>query len=142
MRLTANINVLSRELIGAAIEVHRELGPTLLESTYSRCLQRELTDRKLHFERERTVPLVYKGEDLHASYRIDLVVEGLIVVELKSVEHVLPVHKYQVLTYLRVSDYPLGLLMNFNVAKLTDGITRLVNPRRRAYLGDAINLRE
>lgn len=142
MRLTSNINVLSREIIGAGIEVHRELGPALLETSYSHCLQRELTARNLRFERERAIPLVYKGERLDGGYRVDLVVEGLIVVELKSVEHVLPVHKYQVLTYLRLLECPLGLLINFNVAKLVDGVTRLVNPRRRAFPGDAINIRE
>jgi len=140
MGTTSDINVLTRDIIGAHIEVHRELGPKLLESIYATCVHRELTARGLHFERERAIPIVYKGDSLPSCYRIDLIVEGLIIVELKAVDHVLPVHQAQVLTYLRLTDCPLGLLINFNVAKLTDGVKRFVNPGRRQFLGSDIDL--
>ena len=140
MRATANINVLTREIIGAHIEVHRELGPKLLESIYATCVHRELNARGLHVERQRSIPIVYKGDTLPSFYRIDLIVEGLIVVELKAVDHVLPVYEAQVLTYLRLTDCPLGLLINFNVAKLTDGVKRFVNPGRRRFIGSEIDL--
>ena len=140
MGTTSDINVLTRDIIGAHIEVHRELGPKLLESIYATCVHRELTSRGLHFERERAIPIVYKGDTLPSGYRIDLIVEGLIIVELKAVDHVLPVHQAQVLTYLRLTDCPLGLLINFNVAKLTDGVKRFVNPGRRQFLGSEIDL--
>lgn len=141
MRVTSNINVLTREIIGAHIEVHRELGPRLLESIYATCVHRELRARNLNFERERSIPILYKGDTLQSYYRIDLIIEGLIVVELKAVDHVLPVHEAQVLTYLRLTDCPLGLLINFNVAKLTDGVKRFVNPARRQFIGSEIDLR-
>ena len=141
MRATSNINILTREIIGAHIEVHRELGPKLLESIYAPCVHRELTARGLHVERERSMPIVYKGDSLPSFYRIDFIIGGLIVVELKAVDHVLPVHEAQVLTYLRLTDCPLGLLINFNVAKLTDGVKRFINPARRQFIGSEIDLR-
>ena len=141
MHVTSNINVLTREIIGAHIDVHRELGPRLLESVYATCVHRELEARGLRFERERAIPIVYKGDTLQSYYRVDLIVEGLIVVELKAVDHVLPVHQAQVLTYLRLTDCPLGLLINFNVAKLTDGVKRFVNPGRRQFIGGEIDFK-
>src|SRR3954470_13345147 len=140
MRATSNINVLTREIIGAHIDVHRELGPRLLESIYASCVHRELNARGLHFEHHRSIPVVYKGDTLQSFYRIDLIVEGLIVVELKAADHVLPVHEAQVLTYLKLTGCPLGLLINFNVAKLTDGVKRFVNPGRRQFIGSDIEL--
>jgi GxxExxY protein len=140
MRVTSNINVLTREIIGAHIEVHRELGSRLLESVYATCVHRELKARGLHFECERPMPIVYKGDTLQSFYRIDLVVEGLVVVELKAVDHLLPVHEAQVLTYLKLTGCPLGLLINFNVAKLTEGVKRLINPGRRQFTGSEIDI--
>ena len=123
-------NALTGEIIGAAIEVHRVIGPGVLESTYIPCLQHELAVRKLRFVTGRTVPISYKGIRLDSHYRIDLLVEDVVVVELKAVERLMPVHQAQVLTYLAVTGCPVGLLINFNVAVLKDGVRRLVNPRR------------
>lgn len=122
-------NELTSEVIAAAIEVHRALGPGLLESVYLECLRFELTRRKLRFATQVTIPIAYKGLELGAGYRVDLIVEDRLIVEAKSVEHVIPVHKAQVLTYLRLTACPVGLLINFNVPKLVDGVFRLVNPR-------------
>ena len=122
-------NDVCREIIGAGIEVHRELGPGLLESTYAKCLRRELQARHLQFVSQRLLPVVYKNEPLDETYRIDLLVEDLVIVELKSVDRLLPLHSSQVLTYLHLTGCPAGLLMNFNVPKLTDGIKRLLNTR-------------
>jgi GxxExxY protein len=129
MTADASFNHITGEIIGAAIEVHRVLGPGLLESTYMPCLEYELGARKLRFVTGRTVPIVYKGIALNTAYRIDLLVEDIVIVELKSVERVLPVHQAQVLTYLHLTGCPLGLLINFNVAKLVDGVSRLINTR-------------
>lgn len=120
------INRLSEKIIGAAMEVHRALGPGLLESVYEEALCHELGLRGLSFARQVPVPLRYKGIDLTTNLRLDLIVEGDIVVELKSVEEFLPIHDAQVLTYLRPSGIWLGLLVNFNVPVLRDGIKRLV----------------
>lgn len=122
-------NDVSREIIGAAIEVHRHLGPGLLESTYMLCLLHELQVRRLEYVAQRLVPVRYKSLPLDANYRVDLMVENLVIVELKSVERLLPVHDSQVLTYLHLTNCPAGLLINFNVPKLTDGIKRLLNTR-------------
>ena len=116
----------SGQVIGCAIEVHRLLGPGLLESAYEECLSYELRVAGLHIERQVAVPVTYKGVNLDATYRLDLVVERTLLVELKAVEAVLPVHKAQVLTYLRLSGLRTGLLMNFCAARLRDGVTRLV----------------
>jgi GxxExxY protein len=132
MLIDAAFNELTHNIIGAAIEVHRHLGPGLLESIYLPCLQFELSGRKIRFETQRTTPIVYKGFQVGAAYRIDLVIEGLIVVELKSVERIAPVHEAQLLTYLWLTNSPIGLLINFNVAKLTDGVKRILNAR---YVG-------
>jgi GxxExxY protein len=129
MLADASFNDITSEIIGAAIEVHRHLGPGLLESTYVPCLQFELSARKLRFLTGQAVPITYKGLALNTTYRIDLLVEDVVIVELKSVEHVLPVHQCQVLTYMSVTGCPAGLLINFNVAKLVDGVKRLINPR-------------
>jgi len=122
-------NDVLREIIGAAIEVHRHLGPGLLESTYMLCLLHELQVRRLEFVAQRLVPVRYKSLSLDANHRVDLIVENLVIVELKSVERLLPVHDSQVLTYLHLTNCPAGLLINFNVPKLTDGIKRLLNTR-------------
>jgi len=118
---------LTHEIIGAAIEVHRTLGPGLLESAYEECLARELTLRRIPFERQKPLPLVYKDVKLDCGYRIDLLVGSRVVVELKAVEALAPVHDAVVLTYLRLSDCRIGLLINFHTAVLKDGIRRLVN---------------
>ena len=128
MQIDARCNFITSEIIGAAIEIHRALGPGLLESPYASCLKYELCQRPLRFASEVTVPLTYKGKELGACYRVDLIVENLVVVEVKAVETVLPVHKAQVLTYLKLTACPLGLLINFNEARLIDGVYRLVNP--------------
>jgi len=129
MLIDAPFNAITGQIIGAAIEVHRILGPGLLESTYMPCLQFELAARQLRLVVQRAVPVVYKGIALDTSYRVDLIVEDLVVVELKSVDRLLPVHQAQVLTYMGLTGCPAGLLINFNVPKLTDGVRRLINPR-------------
>ncbi len=113
-------------IIGAAIEVHKQLGPGLLESTYEECLCHELHLRGIQFRRQIDLPVTYKGLKLDCGYRLDLVVEDTVVVELKAVEQLLPVHEAQLLTYLRLAGKPVGLLINFNVPLLKDGIRRRV----------------
>jgi GxxExxY protein len=117
---------LTAQVIGAAIEVHRVLGPGLLESVYEWCLSRELTARGIAHLRQVALPVVYKGEKLDADLRIDIYIPGLLVVEIKSVEALAPIHDAQLLIYLRLSNTPLGLLLNFNVVLLKDGIKRLI----------------
>ncbi len=117
---------LSSIIVGAAIEVHRHLGPGLLESVYEECLCRELRLREITFERQVALPLEYKGFPLDCGYRLDLIVGSLVVVELKAVEKLDPIHEAQLLTYLRLSGLWLGLLVNFNVPVLRSGIKRLV----------------
>jgi GxxExxY protein len=117
-------NELTHQIIGAAIEVHRTLGPGLLESAYSACLAREFTLRGIPFEREKALPIVYKEVKLPDGYRLDFLAGGRVVVELKAVEALTPVHEAIVLTYLRISGCRIGLLMNFNTAVLKDGIRR------------------
>lgn len=119
-------NELTHEIIGAAIDVHKHLGPGLLESAYEECLAHELGLRNLRVERQKAVPVVYKETKLECGYRLDLLVEGQIVVELKSVEHLGPIHEAIMLTYLRLSGHRLGLLINFNVSVLKDGIRRFI----------------
>ena len=119
-------NEITHEIIGAAIEVHKHLGPGLLESAYEECLSHELELRKLKVERQKPVPVVYKNTKLECGYRIDLLVEGRIVVELKSIEAFARIHEAIILTYLRLSDHHLGLLINFNVPTLKDGIRRFI----------------
>ena len=117
---------LTEAIIGGAIEVHRELGPGLLESAYEECLCHELQLRGLAFQRQVDLPVVYKGIRLDCGYRADLVVEDRVVLELKTVEKIMPVHEAQLLTYLRLSAKRVGLLLNFNSAVLRDGIKRMV----------------
>ena len=133
------LNALTGQILGAAIEVHRNLGPGLLESTYMTCLQFELSTPSLKFVAQRTVPILYKGMELDANYRIDLLVENLVVVEVKSLDRVLGVHEAQILTYMRLTGSPAGLLINFNVAKLIDGVKRLMNPTWPNAVGGAVN---
>ncbi len=118
-------NSLSRKIIGAAIEVHKILGPGLLESAYQECLARELSLQGLAFEKEKPIPLGYKGLNLDCGYRVDFLVENLVVVELKAVEKLLPIHQAQVLTYLKLLNLKLGILLNFNVPMLKEGIKRI-----------------
>jgi GxxExxY protein len=117
---------LTEQIIGSAIEVHRELGPGLLESAYEECFCHELHLRKLNFQRQVDLPVAYKNLKLDCGYRLDVIVENLVVVELKSIEHVLPVHHAQLLTYLRLSGKKVGLLINFNASVLKNGIVRRV----------------
>ncbi len=118
-------NSVSREIIGAAIEVHKTLGPGLLESAYQDCLGCELTLRGIAFEKEKPLPLNYKGLNLDCGYRVDFLVENLVVVELKAVEKILPIHQAQLLTYLKLLNLKLGILLNFNVPMLKEGIKRI-----------------
>ena len=122
-----DINKLSSRIIGAAIEVHKTLGPGLLESTYEECICHEIGFLKLSFERQKPLPVVYKGVKQDCGYRLDIVVENAIILELKSCEKIEPIHKAQLLTYLRLSGLNLGLLLNFNVPVMRDGIVRIVN---------------
>lgn len=119
-------NLLTDKIIGAAVAVHKELGPGLLESAYEACLAFELLNRGLKIERQKELPVVYKGVKLDCGYRIDLLIEGLIVVELKTVAKIEPVHLAQVLSYLKLSRCYVGLLINFNVRMLKQGIKRVV----------------
>jgi GxxExxY protein len=122
------INEISSRIIGAAITVHRELGPGLLESVYQSCMAIEIGDNSLRVESEVPVPVIYRGKEIHKEgFRLDLLVEGVVVVELKSVEKILSVHKKQLLTYLKLADKKLGLLINFNEELLVNGITRISN---------------
>lgn len=122
------LNDLSSQIIRAAIHVHKELGPGLLESVYQSCMVIELEAMGLTVQPEVPLPIFYRGQRVHEEgFRLDLLVEDTIIVELKSVERVQDVHKKQLLTYLRLADKPLGLLINFNEALLKDGITRIIN---------------
>ncbi|MCT4623726.1 MAG: GxxExxY protein [Schleiferiaceae bacterium] len=121
------LNELSKTIIGCAIEVHRQLGPGLLESAYQECLFYELEKSGLKVVREVPMPIVYKEIKLEHGYRMDLLVEDKIVIELKTVEELTEVHFAQTLTYLRLGNYKLGLVINFNVSRLKDGIKRIIN---------------
>jgi GxxExxY protein len=121
------MNELTEKIIGAAIEVHRTLGPGLMESAYAECLCRELSLQGIPFEREKALPVEYKGVKLDCGYKLDLLVAGSVVVELKAVEELLPIHEAQLLTYLRLGGWKVGLLINFNVPILTKGVKRMVN---------------
>ena len=123
------LNDLTGSILAAAIEVHRVLGPGLLESIYFECVQFELGARGFRFVTQQPIPVVYKSVRLQSMYRVDLIIEDLVVVEIKSVDVLTPVYKSQVLTYLRLTECPAGLLINFNVPRLMDGVKRLVNPR-------------
>jgi GxxExxY protein len=120
-------NEISEKIIGCAIEVHKSLGPGLLESVYTECLFYELLKAGLYAEKQKPLPLVYKEVKLDIGYRIDIIVENKVIIELKSVEALNDIHTAQVLTYLKLSGCKLGLLMNFNVLRVVDGLKRLVN---------------
>jgi GxxExxY protein len=124
--MSTHVNILTREIIGASIEVHRHLGPGLLESAYRRCLMQELFLRGVPFKQELPLPLVYKGIRLDSGYRLDLLVDDAVVVETKSVESLVKVYEAQLLTYLRLGGWTVGLLINFNVDVLKNGIRRRV----------------
>ena len=117
---------LSNQIIGLALEVHRELGPGLLESAYKQCLCHELSNAHLNFILERQFPVIYKGMEIDSKYRIDLIIEDKLALELKSIETILPIHEAQILTYMKLAKINLGLLINFNVKLLKDGIKRFV----------------
>jgi GxxExxY protein len=123
------INDLTKTIIGAAIEVHRTLGPGLLESTYEACLFYELEQMGIFVERQVELPVKYKNVRVEIGYRIDLLVENQVIIEVKSVKELLPVHLAQMITYLKISNKSKGLLMNFNEAKLIDGVKRISNDR-------------
>ncbi|MGQ0603358.1 MAG: GxxExxY protein [Anaerolineales bacterium] len=120
-------NAITEAIIGAAIEVHRHLGPGLFEATYEACTAHELTLRKRQVERQKVLPLVYKGMRLEEAYRIDLLVDEKVLVEVKAVNALQPIHEIQLLTYLRLASLRVGLLINFNVPLLKDGISRVIN---------------
>ena len=117
---------ITEQVIGAAIEVHRILGPGLLESVYEKCLCRELGLREIEHKSQVELPVVYKGADLGCNFFMDIVLPGQLVIELKAVEKLLPIHEAQLLTYLKLSGIHLGLLLNFNVPVLKNGIKRLI----------------
>jgi len=119
-------NEITHEIIGAAMEVHKRLGPELLESAYEECLSHELRLRNLRVEQQLGVPVVYKEVKLECGYRLDLLVEGRVVVELKSIVGLAPIHEAIILTYLRLSGHKIGLLINFNVTVLKDGVRRFI----------------
>jgi len=132
--IAMRIDDVTEQIIGAAIAVHRELGPGLLESTYEACLAYELAERGLRFERQKALPVVYRNVKVDCAYRIDFVVENVVLVELKSVENLDGIHTAQMLTYLKLSGLNVGLLINFNVPLLRHGLRRFVlqyNPSMR-----------
>ena len=120
-------DLLSKEIVGAAIEVHKHLGPGLLESAYEQALCCELSLRNITFERQKYLPAAYKGFDLDCGYRIDILVDDLVIIELKAVEKLQPLYVAQLLTYLKISQLWLGMLLNFNVPGMKYGIKRIVN---------------
>ncbi|MEQ8966102.1 MAG: GxxExxY protein [Azospirillaceae bacterium] len=124
-RFGPGIERLAREVVDAAYKVHRALGPGLLESAYEACIAAEFADRGIGFDRQRSLPIEYKGRRLDAGYRVDLIVEDAIVMELKSVDSLLPIHSAQLITYLRLSRKELGFLVNFNVMRIRDGLVRI-----------------
>ena len=127
MRQGEKLNEISEQILGAAMEVHSALGPGLLESAYEACLEFELRRRGLAVEKQKALPICYRGLELDAGYRLDLLVEEEVIVEVKAVDTLAPVHGAQLLSYLRLSGCRLGLLLNFHVERLKDGIQRVVN---------------
>jgi GxxExxY protein len=136
-----DINKLSSKIIGVAIEVHKSLGPGLLESAYEQCLCHELNLQRLSFESQKPLPVVYKGKRLDCGYRLDIVVEDEIILELKSCKQIEPIHKAQLLTYLKLSDLKLGLILNFNVPVMRDGMVRIVNKLKEKPSATSASLR-
>lgn len=124
------IDGLTEKIIGAAITVHKALGPGLLESAYEQCLAHELSLSRIAFERQVALPVIYKSLELDCGYRLDFLIENTVLVELKAVEALQPIHEAQLLTYLKMGGWPIGLLINFNVPVLRKGIKRMVhNPK-------------
>ena len=124
-QINLGINGMSRNIIGAAIAVHRELGAGLLESVYEECMAYELTQRGMQFERQTPIPVIYRGIPFECGFRVDFLVASQVVVELKAVERVLPVHMAQTLTYLKLTGCKLGLILNFNVEQMVKGVKRV-----------------
>jgi GxxExxY protein len=120
-------NEISKRVIGAAIEVHKQLGPGLLESSYEACLAYELKQQGLNIKTQVALPIVYKEVKLNAGYRIDILVENKVIIELKAVDSLADIHKAQLLTYLKLKNLKLGLLINFNSVKVVDGVKRIIN---------------
>jgi GxxExxY protein len=126
-QVSPQINLITRQIIGAAMKVHAALGPGLLESAYRACLIHELRNREFNVASEVGLPVIYLGEKIDLGYRIDLIVEDSVIVEIKCVEAINPVHKSQLLSYMRLSGHNVGLLINFHVEHLKDGIKRMVD---------------
>ncbi len=124
-QINLGVNEISRNVIGAAIAVHRELGAGLLESVYEECMAYELTQRGVNFERQKPIPVIYRGILFECGFRVDFLVASQVVVELKAVERVLPVHMAQTLTYLKLTGCKLGLILNFNVEQMVKGVKRV-----------------
>ena len=122
-----NINEMSGKIISSAMKVHTNLGPGLLENAYETCLSYEIRKTGMKVERQKTMPLIYDGKRMDIDYKIDILVEDTIIVELKSVERIIPIHEAQLLSYLKISGKQLGLLINFNVEHLRNGIKRIIN---------------
>jgi GxxExxY protein len=125
--IPSEIGQLAKEAVDAAFCVHKELGPGLLESAYEGCYLRELESRRIKFQKQIPVPLCYKGETIESGFRADVIVEQKLLIELKAVEQIMPIHKAQVITYLKILKLPLGLMVNFNEVLIRDGITRVLN---------------
>src|SRR5262249_5554962 len=123
------LNEITEKIIGAAMKVHSAIGPGVLESVYRKCVEHELKKLGLGVQSEMKLPIMYDGLVLESGYRLDLLVENRVVIELKCVEALLPIHKAQLLTYLQLANKPLGLLLNFNVVHMRDGINRVINSR-------------
>ena len=136
-----DINKLNSKIIGAAIEVPKPLGPGLLESAYGQCLCHELNLRGLSFESQKPLPVEYKGKRLDCGYRLDIVVDNAIILELKACEAIMQIHKAQLLTYLKLSGLHLGLILNFNVPVMRDGIVRMVNKLKEKPSASSASLR-
>jgi len=126
-----NVNDITRQIIEAAMKVHSHFGPGLLESAYEACLRHALKKRGLKIAHQVTLPLLYDGETIDCGYRIDLLIEDLVIVELKAVENILPIHHVQLLSYLRLADKEVGLLINFHELHLRDGIVRKINQLKK-----------
>jgi GxxExxY protein len=124
---TQRLNQITEQIIGCAIEIHRALGPGLLESAYEECLCYELSQKELKFKRQVALPVVYKEVKLDCGYKLDIVVEDLVIIEIKAVQNLLPVHEAQLLSYLKSGNKPVGLLINFHISVLKNGLKRLRN---------------
>ena len=120
------INAITHEVIGSSIKIHRCFGPGMLESAYEKCLVYEMVKRGFHVEHQVVLPLIYDGITIDAGYRLDLRISRLVIVEVKAIEVVLPIHKAQLLCYMRLSGCRMGLIINFNAVRLVDGITRMI----------------